>query len=94
VAPPLELTDIVYTSGFRIEGRTDDRARARQDRRATPGDHRHAQEVSGSVALTCRYYGISRPTYNTWFWHYEETRQRRDLTPIEATPHEPERDDR
>ena len=27
---------------------------------------RHAQEVSGSVAATCRYYGISRPTYYTW----------------------------
>jgi hypothetical protein len=23
---------------------------------------RHAEEVTGNVALTCRYYGISRPT--------------------------------
>ena len=23
----------------------------------------HADEVSGSVAATCRYYGISRPTF-------------------------------
>ncbi|WP_372517008.1 helix-turn-helix domain-containing protein, partial [Mycobacterium montefiorense] len=26
----------------------------------------HAEEVSGNVAMTCRYYGISRPTYYTW----------------------------
>jgi transcriptional regulator of acetoin/glycerol metabolism len=24
---------------------------------------RHAAEVSGNVAATCRYYGISRPTF-------------------------------
>ena len=24
---------------------------------------RHAEEVSGSVAMTCRYYGISRACY-------------------------------
>jgi len=33
---------------------------------------RHAQEVSGSVARTCRYYGVSRPTYYKWFRRYEE----------------------
>lgn len=26
---------------------------------------RHAQEVTGSVAKTCRYFGISRQTYYT-----------------------------
>jgi hypothetical protein len=31
---PLELMDIVYTSGFRIEGRTEDRARARPSGRS------------------------------------------------------------
>ena len=25
---------------------------------------RHAQEVTGSVSKTCRYYGISRPTFS------------------------------
>ena len=25
----------------------------------------HAEEVTGKVAMTCRYYGISRPTYYT-----------------------------
>ena len=24
---------------------------------------RHAEEVTGSVAATCRYYGISRPMF-------------------------------
>lgn len=24
---------------------------------------RHAEEVSGNMAATCRYYGISRPTF-------------------------------
>ena len=27
---------------------------------------RHAEEVTGNVAATCRYYGISRPTFYTW----------------------------
>jgi transposase InsO family protein len=33
---------------------------------------RHAQEVTGNVALTCRYYGISRALYYTWLRRYEE----------------------
>ena len=33
---------------------------------------RHAQEVMGNVARTCRYYGISRPTYYKWLRRYEE----------------------
>ncbi len=27
---------------------------------------RHAEEVSGSVAATCRYYGISRTVFYKW----------------------------
>lgn len=27
---------------------------------------RHAREVTGNVALTCRYYGISRQVYYRW----------------------------
>ena len=30
----------------------------------------HAQEVSGSVAQTCRYYGITRQTYYHWLRRY------------------------
>ena len=33
---------------------------------------RHAQEVTGNVALTCRYYGITRQCYYVWFRRYEE----------------------
>jgi len=53
---------------------------------------RHAQEVSGSVARTCRYYGVSRPTYYKWLRRYEELgieglrdRSRRPLTSPNAT---------
>ena len=27
---------------------------------------RHAEEVTGNVAVTCRYYGITRQTFYTW----------------------------
>ena len=33
---------------------------------------RHAQEVTGNVALTCRYYGMSRQVYYKWLRRYEE----------------------
>jgi transposase len=33
---------------------------------------RHAQEVTGNVSLTCRYYGISRQAYYKWLRRYEE----------------------
>jgi len=33
---------------------------------------RHAQEVTGNVARTCRYYGVSRQLYYTWLRRYEE----------------------
>jgi transposase-like protein len=33
---------------------------------------RHAQEVTGNVARTCRYYGITRQAYYTWLRRYEE----------------------
>jgi transposase len=33
---------------------------------------RHAEEVTGNVALTCRYDGISRTLYYTWRRRYEE----------------------
>ncbi len=32
---------------------------------------RHAEEVSGSVAKTCRYYGISRPAFYKWKRRYD-----------------------
>jgi transposase-like protein len=33
---------------------------------------RHAQEVSGNVAKTCRYNGISRNAYYNWLRRFEE----------------------
>ncbi len=33
---------------------------------------RHAEEVTGNVAKTCRYFGISRPTFYKWRNRYEE----------------------
>jgi len=33
---------------------------------------RHAEEVTGNVALTCRYYGISRTLYYSWRRRYDE----------------------
>jgi len=33
---------------------------------------RHAQEVSRSVAQTCRYYGISRQCFYKWLHRYEQ----------------------
>ncbi|MEI7548493.1 MAG: helix-turn-helix domain-containing protein [Actinomycetota bacterium] len=31
----------------------------------------HAEEVSGNVAATCRYYGITRTTFYRWVRAYE-----------------------
>lgn len=32
---------------------------------------RHAREVTGNVALTCGYYGISRQVFYVWYRRYE-----------------------
>jgi hypothetical protein len=53
---------------------------------------RHAQEVTGSVAKTCRYYGISRQAYYRWYRRFEaegaavlRDRSRRPLKSTGAT---------
>ncbi|MER7894467.1 helix-turn-helix domain-containing protein [Micromonospora sp. NPDC094482] len=33
---------------------------------------RHAEEVSGNLAQTCRYYGISRTRLSVWQRRYQE----------------------
>ena len=33
---------------------------------------RHAQEVTGNVSMTCRYFGITRQAFYTWLRRYEE----------------------
>jgi transposase len=52
---------------------------------------KHAQEVTGNVAMTCRYYGISRQVSCRWYRRYQEEglaglrdRSKRPLT----CPHE------
>jgi transposase InsO family protein len=32
----------------------------------------HAEEVTGNVSATCRYYGISRPTFYKWLHQFEK----------------------
>src|SRR5258708_21981107 len=53
---------------------------------------RHAQEVSGNLAFTCRYYGVARPSYYKWLRRYKELgeeglpdRSRRPLVCAHAT---------
>jgi len=55
----------------------------------------HAQEVTGNVAMTCRYYGISRQVFYTWLRRYEaegpaglRDRSRRPLHCPHETPAE------
>jgi len=52
---------------------------------------RHAEEVSGSVARTCRYYGISRPTFYKWLRRYEELGIEGLRDRSRAAAHEPKR---
>jgi transposase len=32
----------------------------------------HAEEVTGNISMTCRYYGISRQVYYTWLRRYQD----------------------
>src|SRR5437764_14734146 len=52
----------------------------------------HAEEVTGNVAMTCRYYGVARQSFYTWKRRYEELgleglkdRSRRPKTSPRAT---------
>jgi transposase InsO family protein len=53
----------------------------------------HAEEVTGNVAMTCRYYGITRQSFYVWKRRYDELgeeglkdRSRRPKTSPRATP--------
>ncbi|MGD0852358.1 MAG: helix-turn-helix domain-containing protein [Acidimicrobiales bacterium] len=53
----------------------------------------HVDEVTGNVAATCRYFGISRQCFYGWLRRYEEEvglreRSRRPLTSPNATQSE------
>jgi transposase InsO family protein len=45
--------------------------------------------VTGNVAHTCRYYGISRQTYYSWFRPLRRVRPRRFERPLEASQSQP-----
>ncbi|MFC0433342.1 helix-turn-helix domain-containing protein [Kutzneria buriramensis] len=32
---------------------------------------RHVEEVTGNLAMACRYFGSTRPTYRNWLHRYE-----------------------
>ncbi|MFB9831013.1 helix-turn-helix domain-containing protein [Actinoallomurus acaciae] len=36
-----------------------------------PAVIRHVEEVTGNVAMTCRYFGISRQAYYIWYRRYQ-----------------------
>ena len=55
---------------------------------------RHAEEVTGNVAATCRYYGISRPAFYMWLRRYEEHGEAACGTGLERPRTQPERDPR
>jgi len=68
----MELTDLVDTSGLQHERRPRDRAAAAQDGKRRLAILRHAEEITGNVALTCRYYGISRQVFYKWRRRFDE----------------------
>jgi hypothetical protein len=56
----LELTEFVYTSGPLRGRRSRDREELVRGATRRLAFIRHAQEVTGNVSLTCRYFGITR----------------------------------
>ena len=52
---------------------------------------RHAQEVTGNVSKTCRYYGITRQAYYKWLPRYEAGRRSRRCGTAARGRTEPER---
>ena len=55
---------------------------------------RHVEEVSGNVAATCRYYGISRQAYYGWLKRYESEGFEGLKDRSSAPHHSPDRDQR
>jgi transposase-like protein len=68
----LRLTEVVYIRGLLSEEIGMDEREQQRKVRHRLAVLRHAEEVTGSVAATCRYYGISRPTFYKWLHRYEE----------------------
>jgi transposase len=75
VGDALELPDVVDTWGCDHYGdRMPPSLQLQQDRQAQRrlAILRHAEEVTGNVAQTCRYYGISRQIFYTWLRRYQD----------------------
>ena len=68
----LELTEIVDTSGLRTYGVRMSQAETDRQIKRRLAILRHAEEVTGNVAMTCRYYGITRQSFYLWKRRYEE----------------------
>jgi transposase InsO family protein len=73
--------DILDSWVFLLEGRFHDEnhsglgpASARAGRQTPARRDPPCREVSGNVAATCRYYGISRQAYYGWLKRYEKQR--------------------
>jgi transposase len=69
----VELTDIAYISGSPDSTR---RTMTEREQQRLVNHHlaviRHAEEVTGNVAQTCRYFGITRQTFYVWLRRYQE----------------------
>jgi transposase len=53
---------------------------------------RHAQEVTGNVSATCRYFGITRQAFYNWLRRYEDLGLDGMRDRSRRPQHEPERD--
>ncbi|MFJ9419086.1 helix-turn-helix domain-containing protein [Streptomyces sp. NPDC101227] len=71
-SPDLKRTDVVARWVARVQEtcRTTERELSRRTRHR-PAVLRHVEKVSGGVAATCRYYGISRQYCYIWRRRYE-----------------------
>ena len=69
----LKLKEVVDSWVFRLEGRLACHERE-LERRAKHklAVLRHVEEISGNVAATCRYYGITRTCFYKWRKRYED----------------------
>ena len=52
----------------------------------------HVEEVTGNVAMTCRYFGISRHTYYFWLRRYQQLGPEGSSRKISSTTGLPARD--
>jgi len=67
----LKLTDIGDSRGSSKGGIYDRKEQQRVIKRRL-AILQHADEFTGNVAATCRYFGISRQCFYTWLKRYEE----------------------